>query len=164
MWLKCKVIKKWQPPYFYINPSPLSGLSPISSKKICTLPPFSPSDSIFVRSYPHSPFNKGGELGGGGGCPTMVIIMSPTGFSMIQHSVVCLNVKELLSQSLDHIWSFSDSNGIRTHNHVVCKWTLNHLARLAKWLSCVVSTYLYGAFDCTLLLCHILVSEWIYTL
>ena len=27
----------------------------------------------------------------------------------------------------------------------------------------VVSTYLYGAFDCMLLSCHIRVSEWIYT-
>ena len=34
--------------------------------------------------------------------------------------------------------SLSDSNGIRTHNHLVCKQTLNHLAKLAslaKWLS-----------------------------
>ena len=29
----------------------------------------------------------------------------------------------------------SDSNGIRTHNHLVRKRTLNHLASLAKWLS-----------------------------
>ena len=29
----------------------------------------------------------------------------------------------------------SDSNGIRTHNHLVRKWTLYHLASLAKWLS-----------------------------
>ena len=34
-----------------------------------------------------------------------------------------------------------------THNHLVHKRTLKHLAKLAKWLSCVVSTYLYGAFD-----------------
>ena len=26
-----------------------------------------------------------------------------------------------------------DSNVIRTHNHLVCKRTLNHLAKLAKW-------------------------------
>ena len=38
-------------------------------------------------------------------------------------------------------------NGIRTHNHLVCKETLNHLAKLARWLSCVLSTYLYNAFD-----------------
>ena len=26
----------------------------------------------------------------------------------------------------------NDSNGIRSHNHLVCKRTLNHLAKLAK--------------------------------
>ena len=36
------------------------------------------------------------------------------------------------------------------------------LAKLAKWLSCVVTTYLYGAFDCMFLSCHVRVSEWIY--
>ena len=40
--------------------------------------------------------------------------------------------------------SLSDSNGIRTHNHLVCKRTFNRLAKLAEWLSCVVSSYLYG--------------------
>ena len=42
--------------------------------------------------------------------------------------------------------------------------TLDHLAKLAKWMSCVVITYLYGGFDCILLSCHVRVSEWIYTL
>ena len=27
-------------------------------------------------------------------------------------------------------------------------WALNHLDKLAKWLSCVVSIDLYDAFDC----------------
>ena len=40
----------------------------------------------------------------------------------------------------------SDSNRIGTHNHLVRKRTLNHLAQLAKWLSSVVSTYVYCAF------------------
>ena len=31
---------------------------------------------------------------------------------------------------------------IRTQNHLVRKWTLNHLTKLAKWLACVVSTAL----------------------
>ena len=35
-------------------------------------------------------------------------------------------------------------DGIQTHNHSVRKWTLNHFAKLAKWLTCVVSTYLYS--------------------
>ena len=37
-----------------------------------------------------------------------------------------------------------DSNGIQTHNHLVCKRTLNHFAKLVKWLTCVVSTILYS--------------------
>ena len=36
----------------------------------------------------------------------------------------------------------SDSNEIVTHNHSVRKRTFNNLAKLTKWLSCVVSTYL----------------------
>ena len=58
----------------------------------------------------------------------------------------------------------SDSNVIRPHNHLVHKRTLNHVAKLAKWLSFVVSTYLYGAFDSMLLSCHVRVSERIHTL
>ena len=68
----------------------------------------------------------------------------------------------LLVWSRHHIWSSSDSNKIQTHNHLVCKQTLNHFTKLAKWLSCVVSTYLYGAFDCMLLSCHVRVSGWLY--
>ena len=57
----------------------------------------------------------------------------------------------------------SDSIGIRTHNCLVHERTLNHLAKLPKWLSCVASTNLYGAFDC-MLLCHVQVSEWIHSI
>ena len=49
----------------------------------------------------------------------------------------CLNVKELLARNRRHIWRLSGSNGIRIHNHLVHKRTLNHLAKLAnlaKWL------------------------------
>ena len=76
----------------------------------------------------------------------------------------CLNVEEFLARNRHDIGSLCDSNGIQTHNHLVCKWTLNHLAQLAKWLSCVVSAYLHGAFGCMLLSCHVRVLEWIYTL
>ena len=38
------------------------------------------------------------------------------------------------------------------------------MAKLAKWLSGVVSTSLYGAFECMFLSCHVRVSELIYTL
>ena len=76
----------------------------------------------------------------------------------------CLNAKKLLAQNRRDIWSLSDCNGIWTHSHLVRKGTLNHLAKLAKWLSCVVSTYLYGAFDCMFLSCHVRVLKWICTL
>ena len=69
-----------------------------------------------------------------------IIIMSRMSFRVDPHPIVCLNVKELLARSRRHIWSLSNSNEIRTHNHVVRKQTLNHLAKLAKWLSYVVST------------------------
>ena len=74
----------------------------------------------------------------------------------------CQNAKELLAQIRDHIWSLSDSNGIQIHNHLIRKRTLNHLPKLAKWLSYLVNTYLYIAFDCMLLSCHVRVLEWIY--
>ena len=32
-----------------------------------------------------------------------------------------------------HISSLSDCNGTKIPNHLVCKQTLNHLAKLAKW-------------------------------
>ena len=43
-----------------------------------------------------------------------------------------------------------DSIAIWTHDNFVRKQILNHLAKLAKWLSRVVNSYLYGAFDCML--------------
>ena len=53
----------------------------------------------------------------------------------------CLNVKELLPWNMHEIWSLNDCNGTRTHNHLVHKWKLNHLAKLTfsvhlqtKWL------------------------------
>ena len=55
----------------------------------------------------------------------------------------CLNVKEPLARRRRHIWSLSDYNGTRTHSHLVCKQTLNHLAKLAslaKWLSVCLRT------------------------
>ena len=76
----------------------------------------------------------------------------------------CLNIKELLARNRRNIWGLSDYNGTWAHNHLVCRGTLNHLAKLAKWLSCVVRTYLYGAFGCMFLSCHIRISEWIHTL
>ena len=56
-----------------------------------------------------------------------VLIMSRTRFRVNPHSIViCLNGKELLSPNRWNIWSLSDCNGTRTHNHLVRKWTFNH--------------------------------------
>ena len=69
------------------------------------------------------------------------IIMSLTSFRVNPHSIVCLNVKELLGRSKYHIWNLSDSNEIQTYTYLVWKRTFNHLdklarlASLAKWLS-----------------------------
>ena len=49
---------------------------------------------------------------------------------------------------------WNDCNWARTQNHLVLKRTINHLAKLAKWLSCLLSIYLYGAFDCMFLSCQ----------
>ena len=48
----------------------------------------------------------------------------------ILHS--CLNVKVLLAQNRHKIWSLSDCNWTPTHNYLVHKLSLNHLAKLAK--------------------------------
>ena len=54
-----------------------------------------------------------------------IIIMSRTSFRVNLHSVVCLNIKELLAQRRSHIWSLSDNNEIRTLNHLARKRTLS---------------------------------------
>ena len=70
-----------------------------------------------------------------------VIIMTRTSFKVNLHPTVCLNVKELLARSRRHIRSLSDSNGIRTSNHLVCKWTLTDLAKLVSLLNGWVFVY-----------------------
>ena len=72
---------------------------------------------------------------------------------------IFLNVKDPLTQTRCHIWSLSDGNETRTHSHLVRKQKLNHFAKLVKWLNCLVSTYLYGAFYCMFLSSHVHVSE-----
>ena len=44
----------------------------------------------------------------------------------------CLNVKELFARSRREILSLSDCNWTRTHNHLVHKRRINHLAKLVK--------------------------------
>ena len=55
----------------------------------------------------------------------------------------CLNVMEFSAWKKTDIWSLSRCTGNRTQNHFLRNRTLNHLAKLTKWLSCVVCTYLF---------------------
>ena len=49
----------------------------------------------------------------------------------------CLDVKELLAWNRHHISSVRDCKETQTRNQLVRKQTLNHLAKLARWLSWV---------------------------
>ena len=49
----------------------------------------------------------------------------------------CLNVEKVLAWNRRDIWNLSDSDGIRTHNHLVCRQTLIQLLSVrlrTKWL------------------------------
>ena len=85
-------------------------------------------------------------------------------YVLVMSRTRCLNVSKLFARSRRKVWSLSNCNQTRTQNHLVRKRTLNHLAKLAKWWSYVLSTYLYGAFDSMFLSCHVRFSEWIHTL
>ena len=102
------------------------------------------------------------------GC--MFLHVTYTQFRVNPYSI-CLNVKEVIARNWRDIWSLIDFNGTRTHNHLVCKWTLNDLAELAslvkhlivllrtKWLWVRVSLqalimwvlYLYQRIDLSLI-------------
>ena len=51
--------------------------------------------------------------------------------------------------------NFKYKHNIKTETNCNGIQTLKHLAKLANWLTCVVSTYLYIAFDCMFLSCHV---------
>ena len=76
----------------------------------------------------------------------------------------CVNVTELLARSRHKIWSLSYTNWSRSKNLLIRKRTLNYLAKLTKLLSCFLTTYLYGIFDCMFLSCQVRISKWIHTL
>ena len=57
--------------------------------------------------------------------------MSRTRYKMNLCPYSSLTVKELLAQNRRDIWSLSDTNNIRTHNHLVQKRIPNHLVELA---------------------------------
>ena len=98
------------------------------------------------------------DVCGGYACPKC----SPNGLDENNDTVISSH-REILKLHLIKHW-LSECKRIRTHNHLVCNQTLNHLPELVKWLSCFMSTYLYGALDCMFISCHVYVSEWIYTL
>ena len=85
-----------------------------------------------------------------------VIIMSRTRFRVNLHSTVAWMSRQSLIETGAISGIYMATMGF---DHFVCKWTLNHLAKLAKWLSWVVGAYLFGAFDCVLLSCHVCISE-----
>ena len=65
------------------------------------------------------------------------------------HSIFTLKLPEFQGTPCSkETWSLRDYNWTRTNNQLVHKRTLNHLAKLAKWLNCVVSTYLFSS-------CHV---------
>ena len=66
-----------------------------------------------------------------------LIIMSRRTFKENPHSIVWVNVREFLARRRDHVWISKESNEFLTHNHFVRKGTINHLAKLAKWLTYV---------------------------
>ena len=77
------------------------------------------------------------------------------------HNLYLAECKELLGSNRIDIWNLSDWNKTQIHNHLLLKKTLNHLAKITKWLSWIVSKYLYGAFECMSLSFHGCISEWI---
>ena len=60
----------------------------------------------------------------------------------------CLNVKKPLDRGRPENISISDCNETQTQNHLVHTPSSNHLAKLAKLLSCVMTVY-----DCMFLSC-----------
>ena len=93
-----------------------------------------------------------------------VFIVSHTCFRVNLNSIAAWMSRSSLLETGAISELLSECNRNWTHNHLVCEQTLNHLAKLAKLLSCVVITYLYGAFDCIFLSVHVCNLEWIYTL
>ena len=67
----------------------------------------------------------------------------------------CLKNQGIPTQNRHDTWTVSVYNGTGTHNRLVGKWKHNHLENFTKWLSCVLSTYLCGTFDCMFLSCHV---------
>ena len=106
---------------------------------------------FIVSTYLYGPFD-------------CMLVSSNVAISEWFHTLYFPECQELLARNRRDISTLTYFNRSRTHNHLVRKRTLNYYAKLAKWLSFVVSTYPYVAFDCILVSCHLRISEWIHTL
>ena len=51
---------------------------------------------------------------------------------------ICFNVKEILGPNRSDSWDLSDWNGTQTHNRLLLKKTMKHLAKQTKWLSWIL--------------------------
>ena len=133
------------------NPEPLSSYT--------NTQPFSQIDEMFEHNceYLSVPFIS-----------LHVLVMSHTHFTVNPHSIFAwMSRNSLLKKgavSEGNIRSLSDCNWTQIHNHLVHKLPLIHLTKLANWLSWIVSSYLYPAFDCMFLSCLVPLLEWIHTL
>ena len=60
-------------------------------------------------------------------------------YAFKSESTLCsfLNVNKLLTRNRRDIWSLSDRNGIRIHEHLLRKGTLRHYAKLASLAKCL---------------------------
>ena len=63
---------------------------------------------------------------------------------LFYYDIICIYSKNETVEIA--IWGLSDGNWTQIQNHLVCKRTLENFAKLGKWLSCVLSTYLFGTF------------------
>ena len=81
------------------------------------------------------------------------LFMSSARFRVNAHSISALISRTPCSKQARNL-KLSDCNWTRTYNHLVPKRTLKHLAKLAKWMSYAVSTYIYTV-HLTVCSCHV---------
>ena len=111
--------------WFFISPCGVRGM------RFCGPESGGCSEESWHEIYPGKPTQKCSKDDKEAVCSYHVT------YPFSSESTLCryLNAKEILARNGRDIWSLSDCNGIRIHNHLVCKVTLNHLVKLAKWLN-----------------------------
>ena len=97
-------------------------------------------------------------------CGACYYILLSCHWLISEWTYIHMNIKELFALKRRGSWKLSDRNWNWNYNHLVRKGTPNHLVKLTKWLRWVVRTYLYRAFECMLLSCHVRIWERICTL